>query len=82
MGHVITKTGVKADVGKTDAVKTFPTPKSTKDVRSFIGLCNYYRKFIQGYSSLIRPLTALLRKDVKFKWSEECHAPFEQLKKL
>lgn len=80
LGHVITKTGVKADVAKTDAVKTFPTPKSTKDVRSFLGLCNYYRKFIQGYSSLISPLTALLRKDVKFKWSEECQAAFEQLK--
>lgn len=80
LGHVITKTGVKAEVAKTDAVKTFPTPKSTKDVRSFLGLCNYYRKFIQGYSSLISPLTALLRKDVKLKWSEESQVAFEQLK--
>lgn len=80
LGHVITKNGVKADVAKTDAVKTFPTPKCTKDVRSFHNLCNYYRKFIQGYSATISPLTALLRKDNKFDWSEECQAAFDQLK--
>lgn len=80
LGHVITKDGVQVDVSKTDAVKSFPTPKCTKDVRSFLGLCNYYRKFIHDYSTIIGPLTALLRKDNKFKWCDECQTAFDLLK--
>lgn len=67
LGHVITKDGVQVDVSKTDAVKSFPTPKCTKDVRSFLGLCNYYRKFIHDYSTIIGPLTALLKKTINVR---------------
>lgn len=80
LGHVITKDGVQVDVTKTDAVKSFPTPKCTKDVRSFLGLCNYYRKFIKNYSTIISPLTSLLRKEINFEWSVDCQYAFDQLK--
>lgn len=80
LGHVITKDGVQVDVTKTDAVKSFPIPKCTKDVRSFLGLCNYYRKFIKNYSTIISPLTSLLRKEIKFEWSDDCQYAFDQLK--
>lgn len=80
LGHVITKDGVQVDVTKTDAVKSFPIPECTKDVRSFLGLCNYYRKFIKNYSTIISPLTSLLRKEIKFEWSDDCQYAFDQLK--
>ncbi|KAK3088363.1 hypothetical protein FSP39_018216 [Pinctada imbricata] len=80
LGHVITKDGIQVDVSKTEAVKAFPTPKCTKDVRSFLGLCNYYRKFIRNFSTIAAPLTALFRKDNKFVWTDECQTAFDQLK--
>ncbi|VDI31060.1 Hypothetical predicted protein [Mytilus galloprovincialis] len=67
LGHKISKKGVQADISKVEAVESFPVPKTEKNVRSFLGLTNYYRKFIKGYSHLSTPLNRLLRKDVPFE---------------
>ncbi|CAC5392995.1 unnamed protein product [Mytilus coruscus] len=80
LGHKISKKGVQADISKVEAVESFPVPKTEKNVRSFLGLTNYYRKFIKGYSHIATPLNRLLRKDVPFEWSEKCQKAFDQLK--
>ena len=75
-----TKDGIKADPSKTEVIKNFPIPKSQKQLRSAMGLFNFYRRFVQGFSQIAAPLNALLRKDVKFEWSTRCDKAFEQLK--
>ena len=81
LGHIITKDGVKVDPDKTSAVSTFPVPKTQQEVRSFLGMCNYYRKFVKSYSNIASPLTNLLRKDEPFKWTDKCQDAFTNLKK-
>ncbi|CAC5362568.1 unnamed protein product [Mytilus coruscus] len=80
LGHVISKEVVKVDPEKTSAVVTFPEPKTQKDVRSFLGMCNYYRKFVKSYSKITTPLTELLKKDVQFRWTAQCQIAFDDLK--
>ncbi|CAC5362564.1 unnamed protein product [Mytilus coruscus] len=80
LGHVISKEGVKVDPEKTSAVATFPEPKTQKDVRSFLGMCNYYRQFVQSYSKITTPLTELLKKNVQFRWTAQCQIAFDDLK--
>lgn len=80
LGHVLTKDGVQVDVSKTDTVRSFPIPRNQKELRSFLGLCNYYRKFVKGYSRITNPLTALLCKDTPFTWTEECQSAFDKLR--
>jgi len=80
LGHVISETGIRPDPKKIQAVLDFPEPKNVKQIKSFLGLSGYYRKFIENYSSIARPITNLLKKDVKFNWSEECEKAFGKLK--
>ena len=82
LGHIITTDGVKVDASKTDAVRNYARPKTQKDVRSFLGLCNYYRRFIQNFAKIATPLNQLLQKDVPFKWSEKCEEAFQKLKDM
>src|SRR5579859_2282667 len=56
-------------------------PTDVSEIRSFLGLAGYYRRFIEGFSKLAKPMTALLEKNVKFEWSEKCQVNFEELKK-
>lgn len=80
LGHIISKEGLKPDPAKLDAVKNFPIPKKQKNIRSFLGLTGYYRRFIRNFSKIAKPLTKLLEKDADFKWSQEASDAFETLK--
>ncbi|CAH2210260.1 jg2077, partial [Pararge aegeria aegeria] len=65
LGHIITDEGVKPNTEKVRAVKEFPAPKTQKDIKSFLGLISYYRRFIPEFSMLAKPLTSLLKKDAR-----------------
>jgi len=81
LGHVVNKEGTKPDPGKIDAVLRFPEPKTITNVRSFLGLTGYYRKYIRGYSRMASPLFELTKKDVAFVWNQNCQRAFDDLKR-
>ena len=76
LGHVATKDGIAADPAKVEAVRDWLTPTSVTEIRSFLGLAGYYRRFIEGFSKIASPLTQLTRKDTPFIWSESCEKAF------
>ena len=80
LGLVITTEGVKMDPAKVDTIVNWPTLINVKDVQSFLGFANFYRRFIYGYSKLASPLTQLTKKDVPFQWTSECQKAFDALK--
>ena len=81
LGHIISDKGIEPDKTKLEAVTNYPTPSSSKEVKQFIGLANYYRRFIPGYASIAEPLHQLLRKNSKgFHWTEACDSSFNTLK--
>nr|ABA97610.1 retrotransposon protein, putative, Ty3-gypsy subclass [Oryza sativa Japonica Group] len=80
LGHVISAGGVAVDPTKVEAVTEWKAPKSVTEIQSFLGLAGYYRRFIEGFSKIARPMTQLLKKEKKFVWSEQCQESFEQLK--
>ena len=80
LGHYLSKDGLEASPKTVDAIKSFPKPKSVKQLRSFLGMCNFFRKFVMNFSKIAFPLNALLKKDAKFTWSDECEKAFNTLK--
>ena len=68
LGHVISAEGVSVDPQKIEAMVNWKRPKNVSEVRSFLGLAGYYRKFVEGFSKIATPLTKLTRKDVKYDW--------------
>ena len=80
LGHIVSANGIAADPKKLEVVKNFPIPTNIKELRSFLGLTNYYRKFCKGYSQTAEPLINLTKKDVPFKWSPACQSAFDKLK--
>ena len=81
LGHVVSKEGISVDPEKVKAVSAWPRPANVSEVRSFLGLAGYYRKFVEGYSKISTPLTILTRKNVKFTWTDTCEKSFQELKK-
>lgn len=81
LGHVISAEGVSTDLAKIEAVKQWPVPSRVTDVRSFLGLASYYRRFIQDFAEIAAPLHRLTAKTTeKFKWTPECDRAFRVLK--
>ncbi|KAG8499252.1 hypothetical protein CXB51_005763 [Gossypium anomalum] len=82
LGHIVSCDGIRVDPSKISAIIDWKPPKKVTEVRSFLGLAGYYRRFVNGFSIIAAPMTRLLQKDVKFEWTEECQQSFEELKKL
>ena len=80
LGHVVTPDGISPNPDQVRVVQEFPTPSNLKELRNFLGLANYYRRFVKGFSHIAAPLNALTRKGVSFKWSEQCAVAFDKLK--
>ena len=80
MGHVISEEGVQVDPEKVKAVLEWEAPKNPTEVRSFLGLAGYYRRFIKDFAKLSTPLTKLTRKGTDFVWSDACERSFQELK--
>ena len=80
LGYVISVEGVSVDPKKIEAVVNWKPLKNVSEVRSFLGLTGYYRKFVEGFSKIAAPLTKLTRKDVKYDWVDVCQQSFEELK--
>ncbi|KAL0430973.1 UNVERIFIED_CONTAM: Transposon Ty3-G Gag-Pol polyprotein [Sesamum radiatum] len=80
LGHVISGDGVMPDPSKVKAIMEWRVPKNVTEVRSFLGLAGYYRRFVEGFSIIAGPLTKLLRKGVAFQWTEQCQQSFDELK--
>ena len=72
--------GIRVDPAKIEAVVNWKPPRNVTEVRSFLGLVGYYRRFVKGFSVIASSLTKLLRKGVKFEWTDKCQNSFEQLK--
>ncbi|GJY16924.1 reverse transcriptase domain-containing protein [Tanacetum coccineum] len=81
LGHKISKFGIEVDRGKVDVIAKLPHPTTIKGVRSFLGHASFYRRFIQDFSKLARPMTHLLEKETQFVFSKDCIDAFETLKK-
>jgi hypothetical protein len=81
IGHVISAGGVSVDPGKVKDVLNWMSPATVSDIRSFLGLAGYYSRFIKDFSKIAKPMTKLLEKNKTFKWTKECQASFEELKK-
>ncbi len=79
LGFDISIAGIKPCDDKLDAIKNYPVPKNQKGVKRFLGLASYYRKFIRNYSSTVDPINKLLKKGVKFEWSNECQECFNKV---
>ncbi|GKC14941.1 putative reverse transcriptase domain-containing protein [Tanacetum coccineum] len=80
LGHVINSEGVHVDPAKIEAIKNWPAPTSPTEVRQFMGLAGYYRRFIEGFSLIAKPLTKLTQKNKKFEWGADEEEAFQKLK--
>ena len=80
LGVVIGPDGIKMEEEKVKDVLEWPTPKYVKDVQKFLGLANYYRRFIKGFASVARPLHDMVKKDKKWEWTERQEKTFRELK--
>ena len=77
LGHIMSAEGIRVDPIKIEAVVNWKPPRNVTEVRSFLGLVGYYRRFVKGFSIIASPLTQLLRKGVKFEWTDKCQNSFE-----
>ncbi|GJX10533.1 putative reverse transcriptase domain-containing protein [Tanacetum coccineum] len=80
LGHVIDSKGIHVDPAKIEAIKDWTSPKSPTEIRQFLGLAGYYRRFIEGFSKIAKPMTKLTQKKVKFEWGDKQETAFQLLK--
>ncbi|WVZ76315.1 hypothetical protein U9M48_024299 [Paspalum notatum var. saurae] len=81
LGHIVSKGGIMVDPSKISSVMDWKVPEVVKEVRGFLGLAGYYRRFIESFSRIAKPMTSLLEKGVPFNWTKERQAAFDELKK-
>jgi hypothetical protein len=81
LGHIVSKGGISMDPSKNQDVLRWNVPMSVGDIQSFLGLTDYYWRFIEGFPKITKPMTKLHKKDKKFKWTPACEASFLELKK-
>ena len=80
LGHLISPEGISPLLNRLDCIKHMPVPKNVKEIKQFLGLTGYYRKFVPRYADISRPLTTLTNKDKKFEWTPACQKSFDLLK--
>ena len=80
LGHILTAEGVAIDPTKIEAMKEWENPHNMTNIWSFLGLVGYYRRFIENFSKIARPMTNLLKKTNEFEWTPECEQSFQTLK--
>ena len=80
LGHLISPEGISLLPNKLDSIRHMPVPNSAKEIKQFLGLTGYYRKFVPRFADISRPLTTLMKKDAKFEWTSACPKSFELLK--
>ena len=81
LGHIVTQEGISTEPSKVEAVISWPTPMNKRELRGFLGLCSYYRKFIKSFSDVAGPLYKLIEKETVFAWTEQCKEAFDELKR-
>ncbi|KAI3448686.1 hypothetical protein Pfo_005351 [Paulownia fortunei] len=82
LGHIISSEGIEVDKSKIELIANLPTPKTVKEIRSFLGHAGFYRRFIKDFSIISKPLCNLLTKDTIFEWTENCENAFVKLKSM
>lgn len=82
LGDILTKDGVKIDPEKVNQVMQMAEPRNISEIQSFMGTCNCFRRFVPNFTTVIKPINMLLRKDQRFEWSNECQESFENIKRL
>jgi Reverse transcriptase (RNA-dependent DNA polymerase)/RNase H-like domain found in reverse transcriptase/Integrase zinc binding domain/Chromo (CHRromatin Organisation MOdifier) domain/Retroviral aspartyl protease len=80
VGHIVSRDGIKADPAKVQAVANYPRPQDVHQLRSFLGMTNYFRRYIEKYAQIVDPMTQLLRKDSEFIWTDAHTQAFEAIK--
>jgi hypothetical protein len=78
--HIVSAEGVAVHPSKVESVTKWESPKNPGEIRSFLGLAGYYRRFIENFSKIAKPMTELLKKEKKFEWTNACEARFQDLK--
>ena len=82
LGHIVSAEGIRVDPVQIEAIVNWKPPRNVTEVRSFLGLAGYYRRFVQGFSVIASSLTRLLWKGVKFEWDDKCQSSFKRLKEI
>ena len=80
LGHRVSSEGIHVDPSKTKTIENWPILQNVHEVRSFLGLCSYYRRFVHDFAKIASPLTDLLKKEKAFEWTQECQQAFDTLK--
>ena len=80
LGHLISTEGINPLPNKLDCIQHMPAPRNAKEIKQFLGLTGYYRKFVPRFADISRPLTTLTKKDKKFEWTPACQKSFDLLK--
>jgi hypothetical protein len=81
LGHVVSREGISVDPSKIEAINSWGSPTSVAEVRSFLSLAGYYRRFVENFARIAKPLTSLTQKGVQFLWTQECECSFLELKR-